>query len=58
MSEHTMAWIKPRPDIGPKTSAWHEVGCSCGWSRKYVSRYRATVMYDRHAEEERGGGSA
>jgi hypothetical protein len=58
MSEHAMAWISPRPDIGPKTSAWHEVVCSCGWARKYVSRYRATVMFEKHVEQERGGESA
>jgi hypothetical protein len=52
MSEHAMAWIKPRPEIDPKTTAWHEVACLCGWSRKYVSRYRATVMFEKHAAKE------
>jgi hypothetical protein len=52
MSEHAMAWIKPRPDVGPKMSAWHEVACLCGWSRKYVSRYRAGVMFEKHAAKE------
>jgi hypothetical protein len=32
-------------------AAWHEVTCSCGWTRKYVSHYRALVMHDRHARE-------
>jgi hypothetical protein len=52
MTEHALAWIRPRPDIGPKTSGWHEVACTCGWWRKYVSRYRAYVMFDKHVERE------
>jgi hypothetical protein len=53
MNEHTMAWITLRPDMGPKTTACHEVACSCGWSRKYVSYYRASVMFEKHVEAER-----
>jgi hypothetical protein len=52
MSEHAMAWIKPRPEIDPKTTAWHEVACLCGWSRKFVSQYRAGVMFEKHVEDE------
>jgi hypothetical protein len=52
MSEHAMAWLKPRPDIGGKHDDWHEVSCSCGWSGKYVSQYRAGVMFEKHAAKE------
>jgi hypothetical protein len=30
---------------------WYRVTCACGWSRRYVSRYRAEVMHQRHATE-------
>lgn len=51
MTEHQLIGTWPRPEI-QKTAAWHEVGCSCGWSRKYVSRCRATVMFERHVGRE------
>jgi hypothetical protein len=31
-------------------ASWHQVTCTCGWTRKYVSQYRARVMHDRHAD--------
>jgi hypothetical protein len=42
--------------IGPKSATWHLVQCSCGWARKYVSRYRAETMHAKHkSDTERGG---
>ena len=40
MSEQQLTGIGRREDIGAN---WHEVGCSSGWVRKYVSRYRCEV---------------
>jgi hypothetical protein len=31
-------------------ASWHQVACSCGWTRKYVSQYRARIMHNRHAQ--------
>jgi hypothetical protein len=52
MSEHQLVGIHAREDIGGVHDHWHEVGCSCGWHRNYVSRYRAEVMFTRHVERE------
>ena len=36
---------KGRPGSG---ASWHQVTCTCGWTRKYVSQYTARVMHDKH----------
>jgi hypothetical protein len=35
----------------PSGASWHQVTCSCGWTRKYPSRYRAEIMHDQHARD-------
>jgi hypothetical protein len=50
MSEHQLAGIRPREDI--PGANWHEVGCSCGWVRKYPSRYRCEFMHEQHQQRE------
>lgn len=50
MSEHQMIWVRGREDI--EGANWHEVGCSCGWVRKYPSRYRCEFMYEQHQQQE------
>jgi hypothetical protein len=53
MTEHQLIGIRPRPEIGPKSSAWHEAGCSCGWSGKYPSAYTGPrFMHERNVERE------
>jgi hypothetical protein len=38
---HTIEALDPLPTNRPKNGAsWHQVTCSCGWTRKYVSHYR------------------
>jgi hypothetical protein len=51
MSEHQLWGIGPRPEIGGAHNHWHEVRCSCGWVRKYVSRYRCEVMFEKHHQQ-------
>jgi hypothetical protein len=50
---HTITGIEPI-EVGPQQrkvrKVWHQITCSCGWSRKYVSQWRARVMHKRHAE--------
>jgi hypothetical protein len=36
----------------PSGASWHQVTCSCGWTRKYVSRYRAEIMHGQHTSKE------
>jgi hypothetical protein len=50
MSEHQLVGISPRTDIAGAN--WHEVGCSCGWVRKYPSRYRCEFMHEQHQRRE------
>ena len=51
-TDHTIETIEPLPTDRPKGGAsWHQVTCSCGWIRKYVSRYRAIVMHGKHTRE-------
>jgi hypothetical protein len=45
-----MIWIRRREDI--EGASWHEVGCSCGWVRKYPSSYRCRVMHEKHQQRE------
>jgi hypothetical protein len=51
---HTITTIDP-VKVGPqqqkKRQTWHQVTCSCGWTRKYVSQYTAKCMHTRHAQE-------
>ena len=48
MSDHQLIEIRPRKDIAGAN--WHEVGCSCGWVRKYTSSYRCHVMREKHLQ--------
>jgi hypothetical protein len=51
-TDHTIETIDPLPTDRRKSGAsWHQVTCSCGWTRKYVSHYRAIVMHDKHTRE-------
>ena len=51
-TEHVIKKLEPhQPEI--KGASWHRVTCSCGWSRKYVSHYRAHVMHDKHVLAEK-----
>jgi hypothetical protein len=53
-AEHVVVEMRQLP-IGPKSATWHLVQCSCGWARKYVSRYRAETMHAKHkSDTERG----
>jgi hypothetical protein len=44
-------WITRLGTVPAGNQTWHRVTCACGWSRRYVSRYRAQVMHQRHATE-------
>lgn len=52
-TDHAIETLNPLPTDPdrPKSGAsWHQVTCSCGWTRKYVSHYRAIVMHDKHTK--------
>ena len=52
---HTITRLEPTPELAYRRAHgdhWHTVACSCGWTRKYVSRYRAHVMHAQHAARE------
>ena len=53
MTEHQLVGISPRKEI--RGANWHEVGCSCGWHRKYPSAYRCRVMHQEHQRREEIG---
>jgi hypothetical protein len=53
-TDHTIKTLDrlPTDPDRPKSGAtWHQVTCACGWTRKYVSHYRATVMHDKHTRD-------
>jgi hypothetical protein len=48
---HNIITIEPLK-VGPQQrKVWHQITCGCGWTRRYVSEYRARCMHERHATE-------
>jgi hypothetical protein len=58
MTTHNITRLESAPTLGPlplgrrrDSANWHRVICSCGWVRRYVSRYRAEIMHTKHADD-------
>jgi hypothetical protein len=49
---HNIITIEPLT-VGPQQrQVWHQISCGCGWTRRYVSEYRARCMHERHAQSQ------
>jgi hypothetical protein len=51
---HNIITVEPLK-VGPQQrKVWHQITCGCGWTRRYVSEYRARCMHQRHTQEASG----